>query len=81
MEMNMMDRIGCSLGIRWCSLELFQGYFRRKIGGKSCSRVLGGGCESNGRGYQILLGDCYTVTVSSESSLLEEYRRGLGMNF
>lgn len=33
-----------------CSLELFQGYFRRKIGGKSCSRVLGGGCESDERG-------------------------------
>lgn len=39
MEMNMMDRIGCSLCIGWCSLELFQGCFRRKIGEKSYNRV------------------------------------------
>lgn len=71
----MMDLIESSLCIRWCSLELFQGYFRRKIGGKSCSRVLGGVRVTKG-GYQILLGDCDTITVSSESSLLEEYRRG-----
>lgn len=46
---EMMDLIESSLGIRRCSLELFQRYFRRKIGGKSCSSVLGG-CESDERG-------------------------------
>lgn len=40
--MEMMDLIECSLGIGWCSLELFQGCFRRKIGEKSYNRVLGG---------------------------------------
>lgn len=46
--------------------------FSKENWGKSCSRVLGGGCESDGRGYHILLGDCYTITVSSGSSSIGE---------
>lgn len=42
--------------------------FSKENWGKSYNRVLGGGYESDGRGYQILLGDCHTITISSGSS-------------
>lgn len=67
--MEMMDLIECSLCIGWCSLGLFQRYFRRKIGGKSYNRVLGGGCESDERGVSDPAGrpQCHTITIPSDS--------------
>lgn len=55
----------------------FSGIFsKEKIGGRAIIGFSGVGVRVTKGGYQILLGDCHTITVSSESNLLEEYRRG-----
>lgn len=63
----MMDLIECSLCIRWCSLGLFERSFEGKLGGRAIIGFSGVGVRVTKGGYQILLGDCHTITIPSDS--------------
>lgn len=47
-------------------------FFEGKLGGRAIIGFSGVGVRVTEGGYQILLGDCYTITISSGSSSIGE---------
>lgn len=61
MEMNIMDGIGCSLGIGYVLGDFLRDVFQRKIGRRAIIGFSGVGVRVTKGGYQILLGDCTVI--------------------